>query len=148
MRLKGLFTKRRFRVMGAMKGDTCPTERFLISGEKQYAASRDGLMDLLRRAADDGLAQFSSELLHLVDQSNGIYEFIKGDLRLLFFKGFDGVLVVCTGGYIKKGQKAPSREVAQAVRLKQEYISAKKAGTIQIEGEHDGNAGQVDPRRR
>jgi len=130
MHLKELLTESRFRVMGAMKGSTCPSERFLTSGENQYAASRRGLVELLRRAANDGLQQFSSELLHLVNQPNGIYEFIKGDLRLLFFKGSDGELIVCTGGYIKKGQKVPSREVDQAVRLKQEYMSAKKAGTI------------------
>lgn len=133
MRLKGLFTRHRFRVVATMRGDTCPALRFVTMEDKQYGASRKGLLVLLERAAQEGLSVFPPQLLHQADSQNGIYEFIKGDLRLLFFKGFAGELVVCTDGYVKKDQKADAQEVAKAVRLKREYDAAKRAGTIQIE---------------
>jgi len=142
MRLKGLITDRRFRVMGVMVRNRCPAEFFLRIGPSHQAAHRRGLMVFLDRAADGGLSQFSSEIVHLVNQEEGIYEFIKGSLRLLFFKGEGRDLVICAGGYIKKGQKADPMEVAQAIRMKRDYLDARKSGFIQVvdDGENDGNA--------
>ncbi|OFC36910.1 hypothetical protein [Acidithiobacillus caldus] len=135
MHLKELLSGHRFLVLAVMEGERCPAVQFLLRGERQYEASRNGLMILLKRAATEGLSGFPTSLLHLVDQPNGIYEFIKGDLRLLFFKGQDSDLVVCTEGYIKKGQKAHKKEVARAIKVKSDYMEAKKSGLIDIEKE-------------
>jgi hypothetical protein len=143
MRLKGLITCRKFRVVGVMVKETCPAERFVISGEKQYQAYRIGLQGFLKRAADEGIDRFPSSALHLVNREEGIYEFIKGPLRLLFFKGIEGELVVCTGGYIKKKQKADHLIVAEAKRMKRDYLKAKKERIVEVidEGVANGNAG-------
>ncbi|MHB1267826.1 MAG: hypothetical protein ACYCY2_09540 [Acidithiobacillus ferriphilus] len=143
MRLKGLITRRKFRVVGVMVKETCPAERFVTSGEKQYQAYRTGLQGFLRRAADEGIDPFPSSALHLVNREEGIYEFIKGPLRLLFFKGIEGEIVVCTGGYIKKSQKADHLMVAGAIRMKQNYLEAKENHTVEVidEGVENGNAG-------
>lgn len=115
-----------------MKGDDCPVLQFLERGEKAYEASRKGLRALLARAASNSLQGFPALLMHEVDKDHGIYEFIKGNLRLLFFKGEDGELVVCTGGYIKKSSKIDKHMVAAAVQAQKEYLEAKKSGKIVI----------------
>lgn len=66
---------------------TCPVYEFFESIEKQYQGSADGLLALIERIANNGMQGLSSKLCHLVDEDNKIYELIKGDLRLFFFKG-------------------------------------------------------------
>ena len=120
-----------------MKGGKCEAEDFIVSGEESTRASREALATLIETIAQEGLGNLPSSLCHEVDKKNGIYELIKGRLRLFFFKGANGDVAVCTAGVMKKAQKADKAAVAKAVRLKIEYLAASKSRTIEYICEED-----------
>jgi len=130
LKLKALLSDR-YTVAATTDGEGCPAEAFLCNGEAKQAASRQGLLVLLERVAQEGLANLSAKHSHFVDQKNGIYEFIKGDLRLLYFKGGGDVIVVCTSGVVKNGQKADKKAVAAAVELQKRFREAVDQGRLE-----------------
>jgi len=134
MKLKVL-KKGRYTIAAVMDGAVCPAEAFITTGEASYQASRMGLANLLERLASGGFAHLTSSMTHEVNKPHKIYELIKGDLRLLFFKGSDDVIVVCTVGVLKKTQKADKSAVARSIDWKNEYGTAHKTGTIIWQGE-------------
>ena len=93
----------------------------LESLETCEEASGDRLLALFELVAADGLSALNSQQFHLVDSKHGIYEFIAGRLRVLFFKGKSGQLVICTHLFMKKSQKTPDDEKEKAVKLKKRY---------------------------
>lgn len=61
---------------------------------------------------------------------DGILEFrTKGGLRLLWFYD-EGRVVICANGYFKQGQKIPNTEIDAAIRWKNDYFAARKAGKL------------------
>lgn len=59
-----------------------------------------------------------------------IFEFrTKGGLRLLWFYD-EGNVVICVNGYIKQGQKTPNAEIDAAIQWKNDYLTAKRTGTL------------------
>ena len=61
---------------------------------------------------------------------DGIFEFrTKGGLRLLWFYD-EGRVVICVNGYIKQGQKIPSKQIEEAIRWKNRYFEAKQTGKL------------------
>lgn len=123
MRLKALL-RDRFIIAAVIHGDSCPAESFITDGEAAYESSRDGLACLLAHVSKNGLLGLSSKQTHEVDKRRKIYEFPKGDLRLFYFKGEGPVAVVCTGGLVKKGQKADKHAVKYAASCRDEYMIA------------------------
>lgn len=136
MKLKILF-EGRFKIVAIMEGDTCPAETFLLDGEEDTAAYRTGLTQMLEYVAENGLAAASHAWLHEANKRDQIFEFIKGPLRLFFFKGSDGQIAVCTSGVRKKGQKADKHAVARAVTLRTEYLAAHTDHSLEIIHEED-----------
>lgn len=136
MRSKVL-TSAKFRVVGIMEGDTCPAEDFLKVGEKATQASRAGLAVMLEHVAQNGLQGCPSGWYHEANKKWGIYEFIKGNLRLFFFKGEDGDIAVCTSGVLKKGQKADKSAVERAHEWRVEYAQAIKDKTYEVIEDED-----------
>lgn len=132
-----MLLKDRYTIAATMDGDACPADDFIAEGEARYEASRMGLSDLLARVAREGLDGLSSKMTHEADKRLKIYEFIKGDLRLFYFKGRDNTIVICTAGVIKKGQKADQKAVEKAAKFREEYLRAHASGGIQWE--EDGN---------
>lgn len=130
MQLKVLL-QGRFIVAAVMVNDDCPSESFITEGEAAYEASRDGLTDLLSRISEHGLSNLSSKQTHEVDKERKIYELIKGDLRLFYFKGQGDVVVICTSGSLKKGQKVDKKAVNAAAKLQDEYKTALKKNNIE-----------------
>lgn len=131
MKLKVLH-RTQFTIASAMDGDECETETFLNGLASKYQASAEGLYVLIERIADQGLDGMSSKLWHLVDAENKIYELIKGDLRLLCFKGHGDVLVIASHGFLKKTQKTPTKEKNKAISYKQQYQQAHDARRIDL----------------
>lgn len=127
----------KFRVVGIMEGDKCPAEDFLTVGEKTTEASRVGLYLMLEYVAQNGLQSCPSSWYHEANKNWGIYEFIKGDLRLFFFKGEDGDIAVCTSGVLKKGQKADKSAVRRAHEWRTEYAQAVKRKTYEVIRDED-----------
>jgi len=131
----------RFKIAAVMKGEECETLTFLNELEAKYQSSADGLFSLIDHIAKYGLDGLSSKQCHLVDQRNKIYELIKGDIRLLFFKGQGDLLVVTTHAFLKKTPKTPEQDKNKAVSYKNKYHSAHdKQQIIFVDtGEEDGH---------
>ena len=73
-----------------------------------------------------------SELKKLDEQEKQIYEFIKGRLRLFFFKGENGQIAICTNGQMKKTTKANKSAIAIAAIYRKKYFKAVREGTLQV----------------
>ncbi len=121
-----------------MEGEECPTEQFLETGEQGTAAARLGLVEILEFLAANGLEKASHAWVHEANKREQIFEFIKGPLRLFFFKGSNGQIAVCTGGVRKTGPKANKSAVARAADLRNSYLASISDDTLEIiEDEED-----------
>ncbi|MDT4331076.1 type II toxin-antitoxin system RelE/ParE family toxin [Methylomonas sp. MS20] len=133
MKLKVLHHDK-FKIAATMNGTECEVEAFFEESisNSNYEASAEGLFVLIERIAKDGLDGLSPHVWHLVDKDNKIYELIKGDLRLLFFKGPGDLLVIASHGFIKKTQKTPDNEKNKAIRRKKQYQKDCDACNIEL----------------
>lgn len=131
MNLQELFDDK-FQVVAAMDGDSCPVLAFLLQGEASTEASRQGLLEMLMRVAELGFQGIPSKWTHEANKQEQIYEFVKGDLRLFFFKGAGRQVAVCTAGVMKKGQKADKGMVNLSASIKSKYFSALQLGTLKV----------------
>jgi len=131
-----------FRVVAVMEGEGCPTEEFLASIQGKLCASRDGLLEMLQFVAERGLAAMPHAWSHEVNKQESILEFIKGDLRLFYFRGKNGDIAVCSGGVVKKGRKADKSAVAKAIAHRNSYMEAVKNGTCQLIQDEDDETQQ------
>lgn len=131
MRVKNLFSAE-YSIVAVMVGDTCPAEDFLIAGEDSTESARNGIRKFLEYACTHGLQGIPSAWSHEVNKEHGIYEFIKGPLRLFFFKGKNGQIAVCTGGTRKDGRKADQSSVAAAIKFKATYFEAIRTSTLEV----------------
>lgn len=115
-----------------MDGDKCAAEDFLTIGEAATLSARLGLVNMLEFLAENGLEKASSAWFHEANKNERIYEFIKGPLRLFFFKGSKGQIAVCTSGVRKNGAKADKAAVSAAAALREAYETAVKSDTLEI----------------
>lgn len=84
----------------------------------------------LSRASWDVLA-VCTYLHHIAGE---IWEFIQGDLRLLYFYE-RGRVVVCSHGFLKQSRKTPQSEIARAEQWQERYRTARAAGRLVVEEE-------------
>lgn len=131
MRVKTLF-EINFRVVAVMDGDLCPADEFIVNGEATTKASREGISTILEYVAENGLQNIPIAWVHEADKKNGIYEFIKGPMRLFFFKGIGNEIAICTLGGRKKGEKADKSAVSASIELKKKYIAAVANGSYEV----------------
>ncbi|MBP6717278.1 MAG: type II toxin-antitoxin system RelE/ParE family toxin [Rhodoferax sp.] len=116
------------------KGDgtlTCDLLDDFNDIEATYEASRNRLLEYFKQVAAGGPQALNMAQCHQVDANNKIYEFISGKLRVLFFQGAKGNLVICTHMFLKKTQKTPPKDVNKAIRAKEKYEHAEKAGLVE-----------------
>lgn len=99
--------------------------------EATYEASRNRLLEYFKHVAGGGPQALNTAQCHQVDANDKIYEFIAGKLRVLFFQGAAGNVVICSHMFLKKSQKTPAKEVNKAIRAKKEYEQAEKAGLVE-----------------
>lgn len=131
MQVKVLF-EGQYQIVGVLDGDHCEAEDFLANGEASTQSARVGLVQMLEFLAENGLEKASSAWLHEANKNERIYEFIKGPLRLFFFKGSKGQIAVCTTGVRKKGAKADKAAVNAAATLREAYETAIESDTLEI----------------
>lgn len=112
----------KYQIVAVMDDTSCPAMDFLLDGEAATESSRRGLIQILEHVSEMGL-QGASPWVHEANKQLGIYEFIKGRLRLFFFKGHNGQIAVCTTGVMKKGQKADKGAIQKAADYKAEYYA-------------------------
>ncbi len=117
--------------------DSCESIDFLMDVETGYQASSDLLFELLDRISKDGLSNIPTKLSHRIDENENIYELIKGDLRLFYFKPKDDFLIICTSALVKKSQAVDQKHVKRAIRLKHAYLNAVKQKTLIVIEENE-----------
>lgn len=108
-------------------------EAFLESVDAQYKASAAGFRPLFERYAKEGRQGLTDVQFHEANKAEKIWEFIKGNLRIYCFMDMDAGnnLVLLSHGIIKKRQKAQPCDINKVIRLRDEYINAKKSGTLE-----------------
>ena len=112
------------------RGD-CPLLDFLAGlGGGDLAKDGRRMLKLLDRVSAQGPPR-NTEISHQLDR--GIWEFIQGRLRVLWFYD-EGKLVVCSHGFVKKRQKTPSAEIERAIEQRRRYLEAKKQDRLSIGG--------------
>lgn len=127
-----IIAEAKFRVVGVVEGGSCAALDFLSQGEAQTEASRLGLIEMLQFIAENGLDEAPSKWFHEVDKNSSIYEFIKGPLRLFFFKGKNGDIAICTTGLRKKSQKVDKGAVTKAISQKNLYLESIDSNTYTV----------------
>lgn len=121
-----------YQIVAIMDGDVCPTEDFIVNGEETTRASREGLYKMLSDTSKNGLDGIPSAWIHEANKKNGIYEYVKGPLRLFFFKGAGKQIVVCTVGGRKNGNKADKPSVNISKQYRDAYLHALKTNTLRV----------------
>lgn len=91
----------------------------------KYKSYAQGVQDLMERFSTHGREGLTSDQTHHADKANEIYQFKKGDLRVLYFYADDKSIVICSHGFVKKTQKADRKEVRKAVNLRNQYLETK-----------------------
>lgn len=139
MRLKQIFSDK-FTIAATMEGDACPVVEFLTSDDVSAESARAGFLVMLQHLAEHGWNNCPVSWSHEANKQHGIYEFIKGNFRIFFFKGDKELVAVCTSVKRKSGQKADTASVNKAKDMKKKYWAAVQAQTIQIKGIDDEDA--------
>lgn len=110
------------------RGD-CPLLEFLNALAGGLTSDGRRLLALFERVAAEGPPR-NTEVSHLV--AEGIWEFVQGRLRVLWFYD-EGRLVIVTHGFVKRSRKAPSAEIERAIVQRNAYLLDRRRGKIQIE---------------
>ena len=130
MRLKALAATDKFEIVAVMDGDLCLVEAFLNSDDKQTKSVRAGFFHMLVHIAEHGFQAIPSGWSHEASKELGIYELIKGNFRLFYFKGAGKQIAVCSEITRKSGRKADPASVQKAAIYKQEYFDALAANNL------------------
>lgn len=133
MRLKNVIKPGKRRIAAfASKGGNCEFFDFMAELRQNRKSDWAGLYDLLKRASNREIPPTSAQIDKL---SEGIYEFIKGDARVLWFEDDEGNILICSHGLVKKSQKTPKAEIDKASQRRDEYFAAKKARALRCDWE-------------
>jgi len=89
-----------------------------------YASSRRLMLVQLETVAQLPHPPRNTAVSHQVDEEFQIYEFIKGDLRLVYFYD-EGRTIILSHGFLKGGRKFPPAERTRARKTKTAYFEAK-----------------------
>lgn len=104
----------------------------VFEDEDQTYASAIGLKEVWKRIEVTGPRSLGVSLYHQVDADHGIYEFVKGRLRVLCFEASSGAICVCACIFLKKSQKTPKKHVRQAISLQRSYEEAAAERLVKI----------------
>jgi hypothetical protein len=124
-------------IVAILDGDDCPAEDFIKDGEAETEGARAGLALILQHVAEKGIQNVPAAWVHEANKKDKINEFIKGPLRLFFFKGKGRQIAVCTTGARKKGNKADKAAVKKAAALRKKYEQAVEDQTLEVINDED-----------
>jgi len=112
----------------AKSREHCELLEFLEGLGQTLQKDSDRMLALLDRVAMEGPPR-NTEISHQI--KGKLFEFIQGRLRVLWFYD-EGRLIICTSGFVKKGQKTPRGEIDHAIQLMNAYFEGKKREQIRI----------------
>ena len=119
-------------------GSQAKVYAFAKEGHAELMTFLDGLTEdapkvaetvaaFLQRIADHGAPFHNKELCRELD--DGIYEFKKGQVRILWFWE-RGRVMICTHGFSKKSKKTPPGEIKHAKSCRAIYKQAAAVNTV------------------
>lgn len=108
----------------------CPADDFLCGLDANYNKDINRVRALFTHVAQQGPTLLPVEVSHNIAPE--IFEFIRGKLRIAWFYGEGGKMVICSHGFVKKGQKTPRAEIDAAKRAKERYLAAFRRGEVTI----------------
>lgn len=111
----------------------CQLLRFLSELSTQYQGSRESLQALLKSIADGSRNPqlLPEDKCHLIDSRHGIWEFICGKIRVLWFYDREKI-ILCSNAFLKQTNKTPKPEIDLAIANKIRYETDKKSNKINI----------------
>lgn len=137
MKVKVLVDGAECEIVAILDGDDCPAEDFMNHGDAATESAREGLALILQHVADKGIQNVPTAWFHEANKKEKINEFIKGPLRLFFFKGSGRQIAVCTTGVRKKGNKADKAAVKKAAAMRKQYEQAVEGQTLKVIKDED-----------
>jgi len=117
--------------------EVCPVVDFLNNQPKETAASAKGFRALFIRYSESGTNNLTTALFHEANKEEKIWEFIKGRLRVYCFIDSNNQAIILASCALKKGQKAPTRMIEEAVRIRERYLQDLENNKTEIEATHD-----------
>ncbi len=116
-----------------MDGDGCPLIDELRNTASNMRAYARGLDALFRRYSESGRMHLPTDLFHEVDKNEGIWEFIKGRLRVFCFVApDDGSVLILSHHIVKQTQKTQKADIEAAIRTKKSYVAAQIKGQVEF----------------
>lgn len=100
---------------------------------EKYDESFRRLFAIIRQISGDhnGPRLLPKEISHEANKESSIYEFIAGDLRLLwFYSEHQKKVIICSCQHLKSGRKVNKQEINRIIKLKKAYSEAYSADTI------------------
>jgi phage-related protein len=119
-----------FRVVAAVtdRGE-CPLVDFLEALDGDLADDGSRMVAVLEQVASGGPRRDTQVSRQI---GPGLFEFRKGRIRIAWFYD-EGMLVICTHGFVKKTQKTPPAEIRKATSVHDRYFIDKRNGNIRFE---------------
>lgn len=107
----------------------CPLVDFLEGLDGDLADDGSRIVAVLERVASGGPRRDTQVSRQI---GPGLFEFRKGRIRIAWFYD-EGMLVICTHGFVKKTQKTPPAEIRKAMSVHDRYFIDKRNGNIRFE---------------
>jgi len=109
--------------------DSCELLDFLEGLEADSNADATRIANLISRTAELGPPHNKLQCRALEGKhAEGLYEFkAPGGTRVLWFYDKNRI-IICTHGFVKKGQRTPRREIDKAQSIRQLYFEEKQNG--------------------
>jgi phage-related protein len=107
----------------------CQVDDFLSTLAPNLQKDANRIRALFKFVTEHGPRGLDVEVSHNIAPE--IYQFVKGRIRVAWFYDADKV-VICSNGFIKKGQKTPKQEIEAAQQAKSNYFVEKAKGRTNI----------------
>jgi len=107
---------------------------------KKYGGSLRRLLAIIDQISGNpnGPRLLPMDMSHEANKENSIYEFIAGDLRLLwFYSEHEKKVIICSCQHVKSGRKVNKQEINRIINLKKTYSEAFSSGSITCFGNGD-----------
>ena len=126
--LRKVRSGRACKILSMGSDNACPLFEFFSQLRRDDINEFAKISALLDRTANLGVIK--NEQKYRYFKSEKVFEFkTRGGVRVMGFWD-EGMLIVCTHGFLKKSQKTPPGEIERAVVLRREYFAAKEQGLL------------------
>lgn len=107
----------------------CPVDEFLVALAPNLQKDANRIRTLFKYVTEHGPRELDLEVSHNI--APDIFEFIRGRVRIAWFYD-ENKVVICSNGFIKKGQKTPKDEIKAAQAARSDYFADKAKGRITV----------------